>query len=740
MNRQLAFARLALISSCCLAPLQQALAAPDPTPDPTVIEEVVVSALKTGAKVLDTPATVTVVQAEELAVANVTSAHQLSGIVPGLVTMQGTAGTSAAFRGLGSTSADPSIESSVATFVDGVYLGHPRDYVMPLYDIQQIEFLAGTQSTVLGKNTSLGAISILNRRPGREFGYDATLNYTSKIDAYRLQGGVDVPLGDGLSFRAAMLANHEDGFVRNAFVGRKEREVRELSGRLTLRGDVGKTGEFVLIYQHDDRKTEGQYLEVLTDPNGVIEGTALYLVGQPSFDSIPNDVIYSGSDRLNPADPAIPLPFDDQAGDRATLIAHTDLGKLTLTAQTSYVKWDSTRVTDLDFTSAFLFDLNDRERNKIFSQELRVNSPKGERLTYLAGLFYYRNDWSLDRTFDASDIFGIEDGYLGIKTRAWSLFGSTRYELTDRLAVSAGLRYTDEDKTPTYERVSTGPPLSDPITRTTLQTAGSDDLDGDLGLEFRPTKTAMLYARWARGSKSGGFQSRPDTLAGARYDGEVAYTSEVGGKLDLGRRGYATIALFKTRVDGFQVGRLATINGINQSVISNSNVQTVGAEASGSWSVFDDLTITGNVLYSEAKFTEDLFSDDGAGGQILEAYDGMVLPRAPRWTAQLGAKYETDLGDDFRFRAQGTLRYASTADLQLRASNPLAPKSEEHTTLDLQVAIANKSGGWEVSVIGNNITNERYATFASDSFLDGSAYYGGRNRPASVAVQLKLVR
>lgn len=735
MTYQKAFARAALISSCCMAPLAQAAAA---EPD-TTIEEIVVTALKLGETVLDTPATVTVVQAQELAVANVTSAHQLSGIVPGLVTMQGTAGTSAAFRGLGSTSADPSIEASVATFVDGVYLGHPRDYVMPLYDIQQIEFLAGTQSTLLGKNTSLGAISIANRRPGREFGYDVAVNYTSKIDAYRLQGGIDIPLGERLSLRAAVLANHEDGFVRNAFLGRSEREIRELSGRLTLSGDVGESGNFVLIYQRDDRKTEGQYLELLTDPNGSIAGIAAAF-GQTLFDAIPNDVTYSGSDRLNPADPAVPLPFDDQEGDRATLIASTELGGLTLTSQTAYVKWDSSRVTDLDFTGSLLIDLQDRERNEVFSQELRISSPQGERLSYLAGLFYYRNDWSLVRGINAPDAAGVETGELAIDTRALSLFGSARYELDDRFAISAGLRYTDEDKTPTYERVSSGPPLGDPIARIELQTAGSDELDGDVGLEFRPSDTAMLYARWARGSKSGGFQTRPDTLAGAGYDGEVAYTTEIGGKFDFGGRGYATVALFRTKVEDFQIGRVAFVGGVNQPVISNSNVETIGAEASGSWNVTDNLTLTSNVLYSEAKFTEDLFSDDGMGGQVLEAYDGMVLPRAPRWTAQLGAKYETDLTDSLRFRAQGSLKYASTADLQLRASNPLAPKSKEHATLDVQIAVASEPGGWEVSLTGNNLTDERYVTFTSESFLDGSAYYGTRSRPRTVALQLKLTR
>ncbi len=753
MKYQNATAWAVLIASCCAAPAawaqsaggdaatparnqRAALAGNDPPASVHQVDEVIVTALKQGASVLNTPATVSVVRPQELEAANITSAQQLSGLVPGYFAMQGTAGTSASFRGLGSNASDPSIESSVGTFIDGIYLGHVRDYTAPLYDVQQIEFIAGTQSTLLGKNTSLGAVSITSRRPGHDFGYDASLTYTSAIDAYRFQGGVDIPLGGSFALRAAVLANHEDGFVENAFLHRSERQINELSGRATLQGDLGSRGRLTFIYQHDSRRTKGQYLEVLTDPNGTIAATAAAF-GQTVFDTIPNDVTYSGSNRLDPRDPPVALPYDRQEGDRATLITSFDLnGGLTLTSQSSYVAWVSPRVTDLDFTSARLIDLIDDEKNRVFSQELRLSSPQDQKLSYVAGLFYYKNKYTLIRGI-GSDLGLDLNSLLKVDTSSWAEFASVRYSLNDQVKLLAGIRGTQEDKTPTYDDSGS---LATFIPLTTLPTATSNEVDGNVGVEFHPNDWAMLYATWARGSKSGGFQATPDSLAVAHYNGEAAYTTEIGAKLNFAGRGSLIFAVFDTKVVGFQTSRLTLIppSVLPQNIITNADVRSTGAEASGSWNVTDGFKLSADVTYADSRFTKDVFNDIAPGVAELEIYKGMVLPRAPRWAGQFVATYQADIGRGLQVRAEGAVRYASSADLQLRSEHPLSPKSDAHTTLDVQVALGHEAAGWDVSLIGNNLTDARYATFASESFLDGDAFYGTRSRPRTIALQLRL--
>jgi outer membrane receptor protein involved in Fe transport len=700
--------------------------------DPNMI---IVQALKQNETLLDTPATVTVVEGSALQSANITSAQQLSGLVPGYTSMQGVAGTSASFRGLGSNAADPVIESSVGAFVDGVYLGHARDFVMPLYDTQQIEFIAGTQSTLLGKNTSLGAISITTRRPGDELRLEGSAAYTSDIGALRVQGAADLPLGNDLAVRAVGFFEKEQGFVRNLFLDRREQDVENWSGRLVLDGNVSDAVRLTAIYQHDRRRSDGQNFELLTDPNFTIEGTARSL-GQTLYESVPNDRTYSGSERLIPGAPAGTLPFDDHNSDRLTAIVEIDMGSgLTLTSQSSYLKWDSTRLVDLDLVAFRLLDLQDDERNEVLSQEIRIASDESSRFSYMVGLFYYYNDYSLRRGV-ASDLGLSLDSLSAVGTNSWSAFASGRYDLSDHFALRAGIRQSWEDKRATYDISGN---LALPIARTRLPTTSNNELDGNIGLDFTPNGRTLIYASYSRGSKAGGYQSTPDSLDVAAYGTEAAYTKELGAKFKFGGDTWLQFALFDTIVKNFQAGRLVVQPGfpLPQAVISNVDARTTGAEASGRLAVGQGLSLTASLTYADSRFTEGLLSEVAPGVFAPEISDGMRLPRAPRWSGQFSALYETTLSDALELQLRGTIRYSSAFDLQFRTSQPLAPRSEQRALVDLEARIASDSG-WSLAVLGNNLTNIRRPTFTSEHLLDGDAFYGTRNRPRTVSLQLGL--
>jgi iron complex outermembrane recepter protein len=707
-------------------------------------QRIVVTTRKQRESLLETPASVAVIRGDEIASSGVVSGTQLSGLAPGLTTMQGNSGTSASVRGLGSQAADPAIESSVGTFVDGIYLGRTRDFVMPLYDIDQIELVAGTQATLLGKNTSLGAISITNRRPSKTFGADLSLSHTGKIGATRLQGGVDVPLSPTWALRVAGLLNDEDGFARNDVLGRRERQADERSGRLTLTGKPSAGVDLTAIYQRDYRRTNGANFEVLSDPNGAIAGLAAAL-GQDRFEATPNDVHHSGSSSLGPGLPAGEDQFDDQTGNRLNLIASFKLGANTVTSQTGYVSWDSTRLLDLDFIGPRLLDLRDRERNRVVSQELRVNSDPAAPISYVMGLYLYDSRWSLDRRFTGQApkplplLKGTQDNHVSIATRAASPFASVRFALADHLKLLSGLRYTQERKTATYERVGTGlfPIVVSPdLPHTTLPRKTSGTVDGDVGLQYAYSPRTMLYATLAKGSKSGVFQSAPDSFAVAEYAGESAVSTEAGVKFDHGSAGSSSFALFHSKIKDFQVGRLKDTGGYPQTVIDNAGARTMGFDVSGRWRASQNLSLKGSVVYSKAQFTENLYSDDGEGGRVLEAFDGMVLTRAPRWTAKLSADYHTAIGAGYGLRVSGSMRYSSEADLQLRASNPEAPKMAAHTLLDLRVALSPADAWWSLELIGTNLTNKRVVTFTSDAPYGDSSYWGTRNRPRTFTLQL----
>jgi outer membrane receptor protein involved in Fe transport len=742
MNTSTFTYRRAILTTWIVAPLCTASAAwaQDATKsDPPDVSTVVVTALKTPRAMLDTAASVSVVSASDLNVANVTSAQQLSSMVPGYFAMQGTAGTSASFRGLGSNSSDPSIESSVGMFVDGIYLGHTRDYTMPLFDVNQIEFIAGSESTVLGKNTSLGAISVSNRRPDHVFGYNASYTHTSDIDGDRLEAGVNIPITNQFAMRVVGFLDHDHGIVDNDYLKRREPRTTVEAGRIVLQGNIGDSSSLLVSYQHDQRRVTGEALQMLTDPDQSITNLAANF-GQTKFNVGFNDTSYSGSTRLDPTAPAASLPYDNQVGDRATAIVESDLaGGFNITGQTSFVHWNSPRVTDLDFTAFDLFDLIDHEDNRMFSQEIRLTSPKNDKFNYIAGFFYYNDKYSLNRSI-GSDLGFALNSYLRVKDSSESVFASGSYDLSKEWGIRGGARQTWESKTPTYDVAGTPDVVVTPIPPTTLPAANETETDGNIGLDFRPNKETLLYANWARGSKGGGFQSDPDSLAVARYRPEIAYTTELGAKLNFRKSGYVQFAVFDTIVDGFQTGRVAIVPpSINpQTIITNSNVRSSGVEISGAWSATESISLNGNMTYDDARFTQNVFNQDSTGAQAIEIYKGMPLPRAPRFMALAGVKYRASVGRNIELISQGTIRRTSSADLQFRSEHALSPKSDAHTTLDLQVTLANKVAGWSISLLGNNLTDSRYATFASEHLFDGNAYYGALNRPRTVAVRLEI--
>ncbi|KKC27659.1 TonB-dependent receptor plug domain-containing protein [Sphingomonas sp. SRS2] len=165
-------------------------------------DSIVVTARKQSETVTDVPATVNVVSPEALSGRRINTGLDLSGIVPGFQVVTGLAGSAEPrIRGLGSVTAVFSIEASVASFIDGIYAAHPRDYVSPSFDLERIEVIKGTQSTTLGKNATLGAISFVSRRPGRDLGFEVSASQEFKFDSSRFEGAIDIPLGETLHAR-----------------------------------------------------------------------------------------------------------------------------------------------------------------------------------------------------------------------------------------------------------------------------------------------------------------------------------------------------------------------------------------------------------------------------------------------------------------------------------------------------------------------------------------------------------
>lgn len=705
----------------------------------TDISDIVVTALKRNESALDAPATITMLTSEALAAKNVVAANQFNGIIPGLAQSVGVAalpGTS--FRGLGSTSAVFSLEPSVAQYQDGVYLGHVRDFVSPLYDVDHIEFIKGTQSTLLGKNTSLGAISVVNKRPSKNLGYDVQLSHSFRIDGNAAQGAVNVPLSEVLRVRGAFLLSRENGYIDNIYKDRSEARQTDISGRLMIAFEPNDGFDGLLIYQHDDRRVRGQTMQVVIDPTNTVENRAA-AVGVP-FNAGAVGVSTSASDALGGTPEGVE-PFDRQNTDRVNLIMNANIGEHVLTSQTSYSQWGSTRATDLDFTAANLFNIIDGERNKALTQEVRLSSPSGERLTYLVGAFYYFNRWRYDRAFQgapsntvAFPLTGAAVSATSLSTKAISAFASATFEMVPEFKIDAGLRYTRERKAGTFVRNSTGTLAASfgTIPFTIYEPQVTHPLDYNLGVRYEPSSNVLIYASYSKGTKSGGYQDAPTTVATAAFNQERAYSAELGAKIRLDN-GHLTAALFNTRVKGLQTGYTALVGGVSQPAIGNSEVRSRGVEAHLSYRLIPELRIGGTIVYADSIFLDPF----PANASI--ARPGDRLQRAPKWTGSAEADYTAPINDTLTGFANFSANFTSKVLYQFVVPQPNAPFGPSRTIIDGRIGIrGGDQNQWELAIIGTNLTNRRFIEFATGVSAGGGAYYGSFNRPRVIAVQLKL--
>ena len=676
MTRYTRFARRRLAGLAAVGVLGPvpAFAETSPADESAALDEVIVTARKTEERVQDVPMSIQVLSAEFLDNTDPTHFFELQNSVPGLVVNNvGLYGAGFSLRAV----ADQGGSSlSVATHLNGVYLGTSNLSTTRLFDLERVEVLKGPQGTLYGRNATGGSINLITRPPEPDFSADVEAAYGSFATA-RVQGHVNLPFGRS-ALRIAGIASEGDGFIRNSADDRRFAEKDFRGARASYRIDVTDRLRIDAMAQHvvDDGAVGELWLpnlEFLPDPNDIYLTTV-----------------------------TLPDPHLTNESDIVTVNVGYELGRATLTAVSGYA--DNT-IRDLDdcaglpFLAGCIRGTTSPARTRQFSQEIRLASAGGERVDWLAGVYYYDDD--AHRSFyQYTPVIYPEptiDRRSSTAETTVAAFGQATWRLAGQWSTTFGLRLNRED-----HRLSTSGTGRDdsptPVSDEEIETNRSWRVD----LQYAASDDVLLYAGVSTGFKSGGITIQAGGVLDAFAPEElIAYETGIK-SLWLGERFRLNAAAFYYDFRDLQVSTATvTDTGPIFETDNAARAKIAGIDADAAFNVTGNLAVAGGAVWlPRREFVE--YRND-LTGDVLSGND---LARAPEWSLSAALDYGYPLPRGARLSARLEYNYRSGYFYTVDNNPNFAQDAFGLVNLFLRFVPA--SDTWYLFASGRNLTDEAY--------------------------------
>ncbi len=656
------------------------------------LEELVVTAQKRGTaeNLQDVPLAITAFNSDIIEKRQVRNVNDLSYSVPNVAidssgTVKGLANFS--IRGLGVTSSVPSLDPTVGTFVDGVYIGSNYGVILDTFDLEGIEILRGPQGLLFGRNVTGGAVLVNTRDPSHEYSAKLKAGVETGLQT-TIAGSVTGSLvEDTLSGKLVALYKDDEGYFTNAFNGN-----RDFGGDETfvVRGALGYTPtestEFVL-------KVEAGNLE----GDGPSNQNAEFLAGE-------HDVNIDNEGFTDLSWQSLILESNFQVG----------FGDGTVTSILGYRQVDSFNDADIDSRPQSVFNGIFNLDQEQFSAETRyTGSFYDGKWTATAGFYYFTQDL-LYREF--RDIFdGVVVGTLGgdQNTETFGAFTSNDILLNDSLVLTLGARFTHEEKDAQVATFSTALPC--PIdTSGSCVTNFEDEEDWTnvspkVALQWQLNDDAQVYASWQQGFRSGGYNLRvtnPTQSAGP-VDEEEQTAIELGFKGDwLGGRLRTNLALFTSEIEGLQrtitMGDPNNPTGVIQVADNTADATIEGLEFEFSTYLSDSLLLSGFLGLLDSEY--DVILNDLTGDGVIDDADfALRLPLLAETTYGLSLNYTHELA---RGKLDVLASYSFRDDAESTDNNQPGTVQEERDIVNASINFTSANEKWTAALYGKNLTDE----------------------------------
>jgi iron complex outermembrane recepter protein len=698
----------------------------------TALGDVIVTAQRRSENIQDVPISVATVDEKHLAAMfeGGGDIQVLAARVPSLYVESSNGRLAPRFyiRGLGNSDFDLAASQPVSVIVDEVVLENVILKSFPMFDMEHVEVLRGPQGTLFGRNTPAGIVKFDTRKPTQEFTGDATLSY-GELGSMAFEGAVGGGMSDTVSFRLSALYHEREDWIDNDFTGENNA--------------MGGYDEFAYRAQLLIEPSDA-FSALLNVHGRDIDGTASIFRA---------NVLGPGTDGFNSNYDRDHVSYDEgnnnpqsAKGTGASLKLDFKMaGDMTLTSITAYENTDSSSEGDIDggFGADFLpavgpcppgnqpgdpcipfpsHSIDGIDNLDQLSEEIRISSQANDRLFWQAGVFYFDSNFSVTTTTfipnfvtaDPTDLFAPTT--VEHDNTTWAVFGHVSYDVTDKLTVTGGARYTDDDK----DLQAFHAPLF-PIEK---QSVSDENVSGDLSALYEVNDNVNLYARLATGFRAPTIQGRDVAFFGSPSiaKAETITSIEGGFKTTLADdRVRLNGAVYYYEVEDQQLSAIGGGGNFVQLVNADKGVG-MGFDLDGEFLVTDRFLVTLGFSWTDTELQDDTLvvppcgsgmctvtdSLDADGNAII---DGNPFVQAPEYVATITARYGIPMGDGELFFYTDWAYQGETNFFIYEAKEF---KSDGNYEGGARIGYAANGGKWEVAVFGRNITDEENVKGAID--------------------------
>jgi iron complex outermembrane receptor protein len=713
--------------------------------------DIIVTARRSEERLQDVPIAVTAIGLTEIERRRIDDVEGLEAVVPNLVITPNRASAGGAniyIRGVGVSDFDRTFNPAVQVLIDEVRFGSSiAGQLINTVDIERIEVLRGPQGTLFGANAIGGVISIFRPEPKNEFGGRVQGIFGSYGQA-DIRANLTGPLvEDKLAARVAVTSLNSRGPFTNLFDGERRGFNDFLIVTPSLKFTPRENLRFVATYDYSRNKSDWGYLQNRANAGDLV-CIPFLLTTEPFCDDPDRDLTEFNQDGET---------FLDVETHSFTFRAEAEIGDaIQLVSITGWTDIREDKQTDLDGIPAPVFVTRQPVDETLVSQELRANWKALDNLDVLVGIYGASSDYQ-DRanSFLIFSLLGFPPNTVEVvdrqqKTDSIGLFANANWRFAERWTLSAGGRWTHENKDFVYRNGfnQVGGGFFPDAPGFNNEAAGEESwsqFTPRVAIEFRPQADLLFYGSFAQGFKSGGFNGRgnsEDTIG--PYDPETVNSFELGMKGDfLDRRLRFNLAAFYADYRDKQEETIRTNpeTGATITIVDNAaEVDIWGVEAEWAALVTPGFTVSGTFGYLNAQYGDFEFAG-------VDVSDSVRLRNAPRFQFTLNGLYERQLTETIGFDAIVGYRWTDDYTPVLGPSFGNVPEPlwndprgdiEAFGILDLSAGVSFPLGGAEAEmrVFGKNVTNEIfYSAFAPVATLWASS---GVSQPRTWGVQLTL--